>query len=145
MDFYANPPTTRADMIEYLKSWLHPVPDGEQFDCKYNDELFQLTHGFRRAMCIHQAFKHLNTGAYAFHVHPSEDWDGSCEPNMGMYDTFEDMIHGVADRYVVLWKLEKIWPCGGAGSTPADDRPDSSNAEQIAGPELAGAGPQQNM
>lgn len=97
----------KRDVVQYLKSWLTRVPtDQDPLQCEYHGHMWTMTHGFRRAFACHQVFLSGN-GQYCFHVHGERDWDGKCEPNMGIYASFDEMIDGVGDRYVKLWKLEE--------------------------------------
>lgn len=61
--------------------------------------------GFRRAFCIHQVWK-SDDNHFVFHVDDYEGWDPTTEPNMGRYDSFMDLLQGVAKRYHKLWMVD---------------------------------------
>ena len=104
-DFYKHPPQTLDDVKEYLTSWLAIVQDdnAEPIDFQ-GDEWFQ-THGFRRGFMKHQVFSESKNHRFTFHVTEEGGWDGTKEPNMGVYDSWIDMIDGVAMKYAIAWKL----------------------------------------
>jgi hypothetical protein len=59
--------------------------------------------GFRRSFVISQVWYNNDTKKWAFHV---SDDEYSGEPNMGSYQSFTDLLSGVAQKYASLWKLE---------------------------------------
>jgi hypothetical protein len=59
--------------------------------------------GYRHYYYIQQVWHNPTTGKYAFHSDEYEAWDPDTEPNLGMYDSFAEMLTGVASRYKHLW------------------------------------------
>jgi hypothetical protein len=98
MDFYENPPKTIEDVERYLTAWLTPL----NTPLVDTDTGWIQTHGFRRAFEIHAVLHDPETDRYAFHVGDSY----ADPPNMGIYDSYDVMIKGVAVRYAKLWKLD---------------------------------------
>ena len=106
-DFYNHPPDTIDDVKDYLTSWLTKIivdEDVPPVDHPCGTEWY-LTYEFRRAFNLHQVYTcEGDTPRFAFHV--SEDgWDGETLPNMGVYESWDEMIDGVALKYAVAWKL----------------------------------------
>ncbi len=58
--------------------------------------------GFRQKLYISQVWHNSKTNKWAFHV--SDDAFAGA-PNMGEYDSLLNLLDGVADQYVRLWKL----------------------------------------
>lgn len=89
---------SKDDVLKFLVSrlaWIHeecPVRKG------WRQEL-----GYRHFYYIQQVWHNPATGQYAFHSDDDNGWDPDTPPNMGMYDTFSDLLSGVADRYHQLW------------------------------------------
>lgn len=95
-DFYGSPPQTLDDVKQYLSTWLKETDDHVVL------RGWTQTHGFRRGFASHAAFRD-DDGRYKFLVNT----DDETEPiDMGTYDTWDEMISGVARRYCVQWNLE---------------------------------------
>ncbi len=104
-DFYKNTPQTIEDVKEYLNSWLEKVILDENIgfiEFPTGTKWYQ-THGFRRAFSLHQVYCDEDK-RFAFNV-DENGWDGSVVPNMGIYDSWEEMIDGVSMKYAIAWKL----------------------------------------
>jgi len=57
--------------------------------------------------CLH-VYRDDSSGAHAAHAFDcdfQEDWDGTSEPNMGMYASFEECMHGMIKVYAKKWQL----------------------------------------
>jgi len=65
--------------------------------------IWHLTHDFRRAFNLHQVYCDQDD-RFAFHV-DEYGWEGKTTFNMGIYNSWDEMIEGVAAKYVVAWKL----------------------------------------
>ena len=103
-DFYKNPPNTIEEIKEYLTSWLemyNPVNHDSPIEDS-NGTIWYLTHGFRRAFNLHQVYTDKTN--FAFNV-DEYGWDGTFVPNMGIYNSWNEMIDGVAFKYAIMWKL----------------------------------------
>jgi hypothetical protein len=102
-DFYKNPPKTKEDIENYLRSWLQPIENGKKH--LYKGNTWTQKYGFCRAFQIHGVYANDITNEYSFHVDEC-DWKENLEPNFGVYDTFDNMILGVSELYFKLWKLD---------------------------------------
>lgn len=105
-DFYKDPPQTSKDVKDYLVSWLGKVIIDEAVApiVDHSGAVWHLTHEFRRAFHLHQVYSDEEKWRFAFHV-DEYGWDGKSAPNMGVYDSWSEMIDGVAAKYAVAWKL----------------------------------------
>lgn len=92
------------DIKEYLNTWLDPVDSQTEFE--YDNKKWRMTHGFQRGFYSHALLK-SEDGKYAFNVVEQEkQLEHPWKPNMGVYDSYEDLIDGVAKIYFVLWGLD---------------------------------------
>ena len=87
------------DVKVYLVSWLtcdfdHALP--RQGD-------WEMVLGFRRAYSMHQVWRNKETNQCAFHVSETDDWSPGLEPTMGMWESFDEMLSGVAKAYHRVW------------------------------------------
>lgn len=58
--------------------------------------------GFRRYYFISQVWYNTETKKWAFHV-SDDKYTG--EPNMGVYESFTELLLGVSQKYSILWNL----------------------------------------
>ena len=103
-NFYKNPPQTLDDIKDYLNSWLVPVLDDSVTPFDFKGTQWRQTHGFKRGFCMHQVFSN-GESRFAFHV-DDEDWNETDDPNMGIYDSWSEMINGVAMKHAIAWKIK---------------------------------------
>lgn len=93
---------TKDDILLYMISNLRIVP-GKVMVGEYRQVL-----GFRQSMNISQVWYHKSTKKWAYHV-SDDEFTGI--PNMGEYNSFADLMHGVSCFY------EKRWPIRNEPST----------------------------
>ena len=86
---------TKDDIILYLVSNFNYATDKI-----YRDD-FILIMGFRRAFCCHQVWYSKLQNMYAFHIEDQDEFNGN--PNMGLYNSFYELLDGVADIYYKKW------------------------------------------
>ena len=103
-DFYKNPPKNKADLREWLVSWL-TKPDPEPEPIHINGETFIQELGFSRAFHLHGVFRSLSTNQYVWWVLPSEEAGNLGSFPGDRYPDFETMLTHVIDEYYVRWKL----------------------------------------
>jgi hypothetical protein len=103
-DFYANPPKNKADLREWLTSWLAPTPSATAFEHK--GESFVQVAGFRRAFYLHGAFRNVATNEYAWWVVSDDQTENRTSFPTTRYPTYEAMLEGVINDYAVSWRLE---------------------------------------
>jgi hypothetical protein len=87
---------TKDDILLYMISNFRFVP-GNVLVGEYRQVL-----GFRQNMQISQVWFNKNTNKWAFHV-SDDEFTGT--PNMGEYDTFADLMHGVSTIYAKRWPI----------------------------------------
>ncbi len=61
--------------------------------------------GYRHYYWIQQVWFNPATDQYAFHSDEFDSWDTTKLPNLGMYNSFQEMLQGVANYYVRLWGI----------------------------------------
>ena len=88
---------TRGDILAWISSSLKP--------CKHTGSLWVQMEGFRRAFYIHGLYKNSETGEYAFHVEPDDVAYPNNFPNMGRYNTREELLESVSEIYRKLWNI----------------------------------------
>ncbi len=95
--------TTINDIVVHLTEELQ-ANDNPTFET-IDNETWIITHGFRRGFCYNNIFYNETSKEYAFHVSNCDDYDGRLErfPNMGKYDSHENLLKGVAEKYAELW------------------------------------------
>ncbi len=89
---------TRDDILKFLVSKLSWIPDGP------TQKGWKQEFGYRHSYFLQDVWYHQETGRYAFHSDEYDNWNPDTTPNLGMYNSFEDMLHGVPDLYYRLWK-----------------------------------------
>lgn len=95
-DFYGNPPKTVSQYKEYLNSWFVKTEE----DITVNGR-WKYLGGFRRAFCMHRFYQDITTGEFGLHVCEDYfDYDGIFPPNMGVYPSWDDMIHNFSVGYM---------------------------------------------
>jgi len=100
-DFYNNPPTTKAQIKEWLTSWLQkPVPEPSTFEV--NGETFIQELGFVRAFYMHCVFRNVNTNEYVWWVSPKDDINYNNFPTK-RFPSYESMLEQVINDYHALW------------------------------------------
>lgn len=99
-DFYANPPRTRADIRNYLTTWLKPVENAATVT--YSGESFVQELGFSESSIMHCVFRSLSTNEYIWSVN-GDTGPQSIAP-MKRYPTFNALIDGVVEDYYGAWK-----------------------------------------
>lgn len=116
-------PLSRQDVHEFITTWLEQTSDENKLmKYKINDEIWNITHSFTREFYFHCVLQNEKTNEYVFHVWNKDyakiTWNdnhnlfefnslfSSCFPNFGRYESYSEMIEGVVDKYVKLWKLE---------------------------------------
>lgn len=88
---------TEDDIIKFLVSKLTWIPDPPV------QKGWRQQFGYRQAYFIQQVWYHPDTKRYAFHSDEYDNWNPDSPPNLGMYESFETMLTGVAKRYAALW------------------------------------------
>lgn len=88
---------TDDDIIKFLVSHMiwNPDPPAQR------DWVQQF--GFRHYYWIQQVWFNPATGQYAFHSDEFDSWDADTTPNLGMYNSFHEMLQGVAETYQRRW------------------------------------------
>lgn len=88
---------TTDDIIKFLVSHMiwNPEPPAQR-------EWVQ-QFGFRHYYWIQQVWFNRSTGEYAFHSDEFDSWDADTVPNFGKYDSFQNMLRGVAELYMRRW------------------------------------------
>jgi len=106
---------TVEDIESALRTWLEPIPVAFAATVAYAGSVWYQTHLFRTPESYHIAYHDPATGQYAFHVEAAENatasafaafptWFGQrTAPNLGVYDSWNTMIGGVANLYGFLW------------------------------------------
>lgn len=102
--------TTRQGVFRYLQTNLVPIHPAMRTGTSilYDNCEWVQTHGFRRAFCMHMVYQ--SGDRYAFHVNDGDfgaEWDGTCEPNMGCYGSWNELLQGVTDRYCEQWGISR--------------------------------------
>ena len=91
----------KDDIIKFIVSRLIWIPDPPVIDG------WRQEFGYRQAYWTQQVWHHPATNRYAFHSDEFDVWNPASEPNLGMYESFEDMLNGVAQKYHDLWNKNK--------------------------------------
>jgi hypothetical protein len=98
--------TSRKDIEWYLLTWLQPIkPEENAMQFVIDGKLYYQIMGFRRGFCCHMVLREVNGESFAFHV-ASDVEDQDCrqfEPNMGIYNSFAELLTGVTDMYFTRW------------------------------------------
>ncbi len=96
---------SRSDVKTWLLEELELSPKFEPKNVTINGDsaVWKVMYGFRRGFHSHEVFYNTETNQYAFNV--SEDADNADFPNFGTYDSYDEMIDGVTDRFASLWKV----------------------------------------
>jgi hypothetical protein len=99
---------TKKDIYEFISEYLQLNPiEGEHIET-IDNEIWNIISGFRRAFSYHNVFVNKKTQQYAFHVSDGDNYkqrnDGF--PNFGKYNSYDEMMEGVVDKYAILWKIE---------------------------------------
>lgn len=93
------------DVEWYLVSHLKLCETEHSETVTYENELYTYSMGFRRAFCMHCVYRNDVNNKYAFHVGETL-WNGLDGPNLGMYDSFAEMLQKVSLLYAVAWRLD---------------------------------------
>jgi len=98
---------TREDVYNFIKQDLQPVKKEEEVEEVINDELWNVTHGFRYGFNYHNLFYNSKTEEYAFHISNDCQYERRHEnfPIFGRYNSYDEMIEGIVDKYCKLWKI----------------------------------------
>lgn len=116
-------PKTKQDVYNFITTWLEPTSDENKLTkYKINNELWTITHSFTREFYFHCVLKNEKTDEYAFHVWNKDYakliWDDnnnlfefndlmSCYfPNFDRYNSYDEMIEGVVNKYSQMWKID---------------------------------------
>ncbi len=103
-DFYKNPPKSKADLYDWLTSWLE-LPSPRPMPFVHNKEIFIQELGFCHAFHMHGVFRNVKTNEYVWWVLPSEEaGDFSTFPTI-RYPTYDAMLEHVINDYYIQWKL----------------------------------------
>lgn len=94
---------TKNDIQLFIHSNLKPVENG--VEKMYDGKLWVQKYGFRRGFQIHGVYVESDSERCLFHVDEYE-WKDNTEPNFGVWNNFNEMLSGVAERYFKLWKLD---------------------------------------
>lgn len=101
-DFYANPPSTKADVREYITTWLDPIIDRTPVDIQ--GTLFQPISGFRHMDYIHTAYQNQATGAYVWYVALDSTTDYAGWPTKS-YPTLDELLTDVIEGQCRQWGI----------------------------------------
>lgn len=103
------------DIESALRRWLEPVPIAFSATVVYSGSIWYQSHFFRTPESYHIVYYDPATGYFAFHVEAAPNasdaaaaalptWAGQCKaPNMGVYESWDTMIAGIANAYGFLW------------------------------------------
>lgn len=100
--------TSRKEIEWYLLTWLKPNENPTEF--VISGKKYHQIMGFRRGFCIHVVLREVNGDSYAFHVSesvPNEDYQ-QFVPNMGVYQSFAELLTGVTGLYFRRWNSLKV-------------------------------------
>lgn len=138
-DFYANPPQSREQVLEWLLSWLE-LNSGSP-TVVHNGVTYVQERGFSRAFHTHIALRNSETGEYGFWVFETSDRDAFKTFPTEWFPTYDEMLHHQADVYTKAWGLPQSpkLDVGDVVDRHVDDvDPDHKNVEGR--PELNGIG-----
>lgn len=102
-DFYGNPPNTRAQLREWLTTWLEILEP--TFTLEHKGESFIQERGFRRAGYVHAVFRSSVTQEYIWWVCPDEELGILDHFPTQRFSTFDAMLNKVIEDYYISWKL----------------------------------------
>jgi hypothetical protein len=108
-DFYGQPPENRADLREYLTTWLRPETGEHKWMIGGGE--YVLVAGFRRAFVSHEIFRNTATGQYMWYIAPPElgkrfaDFNNANAWPIGPQETYENLLSSVIEWYYVQWGL----------------------------------------
>ena len=101
-DFYANPPKTKQEIREWLKSWLQET-GAESPIVEKTGERFIQTHGFSRAFYLHTVFRNIDTNEFVWWVYSKDDNFSMDSFPEERYNSFDDMLTAITNDYYILW------------------------------------------
>ncbi len=93
---------SKEDVEWYLVNALEKCNDPSVY--VHDGRTYSQFFGFRRAFSIHGVFRSDDGKKYGFHV-SDDGWDGQNAPNLGLYDSYAELLQGVAIKYSKRWKL----------------------------------------
>lgn len=98
---------SKEDVVSFLFDRLTLYTTTQDIET-IDNESWVVVSGFRRWFYYHNVFVNTASHEYAFHVSDGDLYEYRFDgfPNFGRYNSYGEMIDGVADRYVVLWKLD---------------------------------------
>ena len=102
-DFYANPPTKKEEVREYITSWLQDLKDPSPIDI--SGESFLQEKGFRRAFHVHGVFRCLTTNEYVWFVCGDFAFEKKRFAEAKRYPTYEAMLEGAVQETCINWKI----------------------------------------
>lgn len=103
-DFYANPPSTRAQVQEYYESWFQDVSDVTIFTVQ--GEEFRVVKSFVRAFHDHVILQNVKSGAYTFVVFPREEygtWFNTVQ--LTQHPTYDKMFNVLVEDTCRRWRI----------------------------------------
>lgn len=105
-DFYGNPPKTKADLREWLTTWLEPTPNPRPIE--QNGLQFIEESGFRRAFYSHSIIRNTATNEYGWWVAATDDGNEANTFPKEWFPTQEALLNHVIDYYYNTWKLGEV-------------------------------------
>ena len=102
-DFYANPPSNKTQIRDWLTSWLEKPDSTPIFEV--NGERFALEAGFRRAFHQHAIFRNVDTNEFVWRVVRDEDATNFSSFPKTRYSNYDTLLENVINDYYVQWKL----------------------------------------
>lgn len=90
---------TTDDVMKFLTSHMMWIPDPP------TQKGWIQQFGYRHYYWIQQIWFNPATGQYAFHSDEFDSWDTNTPPNLGMYNSFQEMLQGVANIYLQKWNV----------------------------------------
>lgn len=90
---------TREDIYIYLVSNLEYVSE------KVTVGNYRQVLGFRQKMWISQVWYNETDKRWGFHVSDHNEIIFNCNPNMGEYNSFPELLEGVTNQYALRWGI----------------------------------------
>jgi len=99
---------TKEDIKEWLKKELKPVvpePSTDDILIDANNISWMQIYGFKRGFHLHAVFKSENKFCFDSREPFDDDTYKNWLPNMGEYNSMDDLIEGVSELYYKCWNL----------------------------------------
>lgn len=103
-DFYANLPSTRAQVQEYYSTWFQDVSDTTVFTVQGQE--FRAIKSFVRAFHNHVVLQNVQSGAYTFVVFPREAYDTWFKvAKITQHPTYDEMFNALVEDTCRRWAI----------------------------------------